>query len=224
MAKVSLADLRSGARSAALPERAYQLCIRRDLLARTDSLVDELQSALSAAQMKSGPFRVGEQPESPRVQEIRAELGDLYDEMDDATGELVLRAVPDGVWRRWVNTHPAVEGDQRDEQVAYGLCSADALAGDLGTYAVSWNGEPLADGDWDLLAPNISGGDLKQLVAIVVQLQEAVEDPKLRRLVSLGAPTSNAAEPSPARLADPPPSSTDESRPSDTSTTTETTT
>lgn len=194
MAKVSLADLRAGNAPVALPERSYPLCLRRDLLAKADKLTRELQALPVGDDEGAPPKRVGEGA-PPKVQEIRARLGALYDEMEEATGELGLRAVSDGEWRRWVNEHGPRDGDQRDELVAYGLCNADDLANDLGKWVVSWDGEPFAADDWSrVFAPKVAGGDLKNLVAIAVQLQEAVEDPKLRRLVSLGALTSSADE------------------------------
>lgn len=197
MAKVTLADLRSGSAPAALPEASYPLCLRRDLLAEADRLARELQAIPVVDDDDAPPRRVGEGL-PPKVDDLRARLSAVYDEMDEATGELGLRAITDGEWRRWVNEHPAREDDQRDAIIGYGLCNADDLAADLGKWIASWEGEPLAVDDWSkVFAPKLAGGDLKNLVAIVVQLQEAVDDPKLLRLVSLGVLTSSDAEPSP---------------------------
>lgn len=224
MAKLSLDQLRKGDVPRGLPERSYPLCLRRDLLAEVDALTNQLRDAEITGDdvdpESLPPKRLGE-GEAPAVTGLRAKLSSLYDEMDEATGDLRLRAIQDGEWRQWVNAHPPRDGDQRDADIAYGMVNADDLAADLAQWVLSWNGDLLDEGDWDRsIAPLASGGDLKALVSIVLQIQEAVEDPKLRRLVSLGGPTSSDAASWPEPLDDPPPSSTDESPPSDTSTTT----
>lgn len=192
MAKLSLDELRKGA-PAALPERTYELCLRGDLLAKIQRLVADLQDAeVESGSDNAPPLRVGEQT---RSQEIRAEIAGVYAEMDDSTGDLLLRAIPDGEWRRWVNEHPAREGDKRDEDVAWGICNADDLANDLHKWTAEWNGDPLGADDWARhIAPSVSGGDLKGLVATVVQMQEGREDPKLLRRVLLAGQTNNATD------------------------------
>jgi hypothetical protein len=229
MSKVTLDHLRKGGVARGLPERAYSLCLRRDLLAEVDSVTERLRDVMvadaSVDPESLPPPRLGAPGVSEQEQEVRARLAALYDEMDDSTGELRLRAIRDGDWRQWVNAHPPREEDKRDEQVAYGICNADDLANDLGRWVVSWDDETLAADDWsDHLAPLCSGGDLKALVTIVLQMQEAVDDPKLRRLALPVARTSSAAASQPEPSADPSPSTSDESRPSDTSTTTPTAT
>lgn len=200
MSKVSLADLRNGT-PMARTERTYSLCLRRDLVADVDALTGELTSIqvdrVSADEDKRPPMRKG-QGGDPREQEIRDRLTALMDEMDDATGDLRLRAIPDGEWRRWVNEHPAREKDDRDDQLAFGICNTDDLANDLEKWALSWNGDNLAPGDWGrIFAPNAAGGDLKALVNLIVLMQEAADDPKWRLRGLLAGPTSNAADPSP---------------------------
>ena len=48
MAKVSLDHLRKGGLPRGLPERVYQLCLRRDLLAKADTLTNELRDLMVA--------------------------------------------------------------------------------------------------------------------------------------------------------------------------------
>lgn len=196
MAKVSLKDLRAGDAKVALAERSYSLCLRRDLVAKVDRLTD----ALSTAQVNQAsvdpdaapPKRKGQGPDA-EVKRIRAELSALRDELEDNTGELRLRAISDGEWRRFVNEHPARDGNDRDETLAFGICNGDDLVDSLARWAHAWEGEPLAADDWErIFAPNAAGGDLRSLAQIVVQMQEVADDPKGRLFVLLGAPMSNA--------------------------------
>lgn len=228
--KVSLDYLRKGGVPRGLPERGYELCLRRDLLAEVDSLTVQLRDAMIADVTPEDPDdapppRLGEPGEPPGVTEIRNKLAAKYDEMDAATGELRLRAIRDGEWRQWVNAHPPRKDDQRDDAVAYGICNSDDLANDLGKWVLSWEGEPLAVDDWEQhIAPLCAGGDLKTLVSMVIAMQEVVEDPKQRRLALLGARTSSNGVSPHEPSAGPSRSTSDESPPSDTSTSTPTAT
>lgn len=227
MAKVTLDHLRKGGVPRGLPERVYQLCVRRDLLAEVDSLASQLNDAVIAHAREDNdnapPPRYGEGSEPPAIAETRGRLAALYDEIDEATGELRLRAIRDGEWRQWVNAHPPREDNPRDELVALGICNADELAEDLGKWVLSWDGDTLAADDWTQhIAPLCAGGDLKALVQTVIVMQEVIEDPKARRLLSPGAPMSNAAASPPGLSVVPSPSTSDESQPSDTSTSTPT--
>jgi hypothetical protein len=202
MPKVSLDDLRRGSAQVALAERAYALCIRRDLVAEVDRLTDELTN-LPAREMQGDPdiqppARMGGQSLDDRAREIRQRLGELFAEIEAHTGDLLIRAVQDGEWRRFVNEHPAREGNARDEQVTYGICDADALIDDLGRWVKAWEGDPLAPEEWaSLFAPKAAGGDLKTIASLIVQMQEASDDPKWRLRALLGAQGSSAAETSP---------------------------
>jgi hypothetical protein len=123
------------------------------------------------------------------VDEIKARLSALLEEMGEHEGELRLRAIPDGDWRRWTNEHPSrAEGEaghKRDQQVTFGFCDADALIDALGMFTVAWNGETLEDGDWDILAASVSAADKKHMAATVVQMHESdMSIPKWRQLLS----------------------------------------
>lgn len=194
MTKVSLTDLRNGT-ATARKERVYPICLRLDLMAEVDLLLSQAASRAQGDD-EGQPQRLNPEKSDDATERLKA----LEVEIDDATGDLRLRAIPDGEWRRWVNDHPAREGDERDEQLAYGFCNTDDLASDLERWALSWNGEDLKPGDWKtLILPNASGGDLKALVNLVVNMQEAADDPKwlLRGLRS--ARSSSDSDPSPAQ-------------------------
>jgi hypothetical protein len=200
----SLAELRASTR-VGLPERTYDLCLAQSLVAEAQSLESEKRDLLLAAETaaeKGEPRRVGQKPD-PRIDEIDARLAALLDEMAEHTGELRLRGVDAGSWRRWTDAHPARESgrDEKgrpiinavDEAVAYGLCDATALLADLGSYVVSWNGDPLGEGDWEFLANRAAPGDLNELCKIVVQLHETTgfRAPKSRPTSSATTPDEN---------------------------------
>lgn len=189
MAKVSLADLRSGDVKAALPERTYDLCIRPDLMAEIESLLGQVGPEPTEDEKEGQPQRLN--PKSADGDRV-ARLKELSAQVADATGELRLRAIPDGEWRRWVNDHPPREKNPRDENLAFGLCNTDDLASDLARWVRSWNGELLGPDDWaTLLLPNAAGGDLKALANLVVMMQESTADPKWLLRVSLGGQMSS---------------------------------
>lgn len=176
----TLAELRANPPKSR-PERSVTLCLAPHLVAEVQALSDELAAIPLASRVdneerEGPPARVG-QGEHPRVTEIKARLAELVDEMAEHEGELRLRATSDGEWRRWVNAHPARDekepGHKRDQEVTFGFCDADALIDDLETYAFSWNGEPLVDGDWAMLTENIGGPDLKQIATSVVAMHES---------------------------------------------------
>lgn len=180
----SLAELRASTR-VGLPERTYPLCLAQALVAEAQALENEKRDLIltaEAATENGEPRRVGERPD-PRIGEIDERLAALFDEMTEHTGELRLRGVDAGSWRRWTDAHPARENGRDDkgrpvvnpidEAIAYGFCDASALLADLGSYVVSWNGDPLGEGDWDFIANRAAPGDLNEICKIIVQLHEA---------------------------------------------------
>lgn len=183
----SLAELRQSARTS-LPERSYEMCLSQALVAETQALEQEKQNLGIAAQRRNddgepaGPARKLGEGSSPRITEINARLETLYDEMREHTGQLLLRGVTAGEWRRWADAHPPREDgrDDRgrpvtlavDEQIALGYCDASALMGTLGTYAAEWNGKPLETGDWDWLEEHAAPGDLKAIAQVIVVMHE----------------------------------------------------
>lgn len=180
----SLAELRAS-KPTARPERTLTLCLAPNLVAEVQSLTEELDALPQPQQQRNAdgdrvgpPQRLGEKPvENPRAVEIREALRVLLDRMVEHEGELRVRANDDGEWRRWVNQHPArpegEPGHDRDQEVAGGYCNADDLIDSLATYAYSWDSEPLTDGDWAILAGNISGADKKMVATAVVTMHES---------------------------------------------------
>ena len=176
----SLAELRQSPR-VGMPERSYSLCLAPGLVSEVQMLLGDLEDAV-AESSDEGASRPKRMADSGRVKGIQQRLAAISEEMKEHTGSLTLRAVEGGQWRRWVDEHPAREGVARDAKVAYGACNADDLMDDLGAYAVAWNGEPLADGDWAWIESNASNGDLMEIVSLVVKMHETVVDvPKLLR-------------------------------------------
>lgn len=181
----SLAEMRQS-KATSLPERSHRICLASALIAEVQALTEE-QAHLeiprgSDEDEPSGPPQRLGQGEPARAAEIRDRLAELWDEMDEHTGELRLRAIDNGEWRRWVDEHPAREGNDRDGRVAFGVCNGDDLLDSLGKWAQSWNGEPLAEGDWEFIRAKAAGGDLVAMAHSVVAMQEAEVDlPKLRR-------------------------------------------
>lgn len=189
----SLAELRTSPR-VGLPERTYKLCVASTLVAEVQSLMNELEDVRTseAAQRDGdeGSTRPRRMADSPASQTIRARLEALQTEMSEHTGDLTLQGMTEGDWRMWVDAHPPREGNERDDQLAYGFCNADALVDALESFTHAWNGEPLAAGDWAFLASNCAPGDIKAIASTVVQMHEAVVDlPKLlgNSLAILGA-------------------------------------
>lgn len=182
----SIAELRASQHTA-LPERTMSLCLAQKLVAEVQQLDEERASILATERDEEGqskrPRRQGE-GRNPRLDEIQARFDELADEMREHTGELRIRAVTGGEWRRWVDAHPAREVGRResgeplfhqiDEEIAYGIANAVDLYHDLERYVVSWNGDELAEGDWQFIANRAAPGDLNELCRQVVQMHEAV--------------------------------------------------
>lgn len=200
----SLAELRSSTRTA-LPERSYSLCLSQSIVAEVQALEEERTElrASMPGQDDTGPRRQG-QGLPPRLAEIDARMAELYEEMREHTGELRLRGVTAGQWARWRDANPArIEGNHPDgrpiinaidSEVGYGYVNATALLASLGDYAVAYNGDQLASGDWDFIAERAAAGDLKELCKLVVQLHEGagLRAPKLQPPSSATTPGESA--------------------------------
>ena len=142
--------------------------------------------------------------------------------MAEHEGELRLRALTDGEWRRWVNEHPPREegkpGHQRDQEVTAGYCNADDLIDALGLWAHAWNGEPLAEGDWDIIAANLGSPDFKAAAQTVVGMHEtavpfrqwrSVLSASLKKLDGSASPAPSASVPDGSTAGRPEPSNAD---------------
>lgn len=219
----SLADLRTSPHTS-LPERSYSLCLAAGLVAEVQTLLDELDTLMVTTQSDDDkptgpPKRLNDGP-GPRIAAVNARLAEVWSEMDEHTGDLRLRAITDGEWRRWVDENPARPESARDDDIAYGVCNADALMLNLGRFAHSWNGEPIAEQDWAFIESKAGHADLKQIARAVVTMHEMAADLGKYRLLSLGNRGSANGSPSRSASESPPDDSTDGNPESDTSTST----
>lgn len=175
----TLAELRAR-KHKTLPTHAQRITLDQELIADVQRLETERSDLLMQARRvdedgeRTGPPRKsGEGSGIPsRVEAIDVELTTLYDRIAESEGELMLRGISGGDWQRWKDEHPPREDNVTDTRVAFGLCNATDLLNDLGRFVVSWDGEDLADGDWQMLAEQIPPGDLRELVTAVVAMHE----------------------------------------------------
>jgi len=203
---MSLSDLRRSPH-VGRPRRSHPICVARRLTAAYEALLEEasdLEDELaqiprdiegegpSNARLADAPDpRIAEIEE--RLEQIDAEKDRLADNMAEHTGEVVVEAMLPGEWKQWVNAHPARDGDDPNfrRDVAFGAwCNADALIDDLGLWVVSWNGEPLREGDWEFVVENAPRGALKQLAALVINMHEGDDVPVPKSRISSSATTS----------------------------------
>lgn len=204
----SLAELRAS-EAVGLPERTKSLCLSQKLIGRVQALTEErealrIDAAAANPEDPARPQRLGEGPDHDRIAAIEVELESVWSEMREHTGELLLRGVTSGEWRRWAQAHPARRAQEGssdspqwitnplDEQYGYGYVNVDDLLGTLGQYAAAWNGEPLAEGDWDFIANRAAPGDLKSIVTEIVKMHEGegVRAPKASPKPSSGSQQS----------------------------------
>lgn len=238
----TLAELRAR-RPVHRSERAFTICLRPDLVAEMQSLSDQLQSLVLTGE-DGPPSRMGGEPSDSRADEIEARLHELAQIMAEDEGELRI-ASDEGKWLQWVKEHPARQktddpaGYARDIEISRFVtgyapdgspiltprCNADDLIDDLGIWASSWEGEPLTDTDWAVLAASIGRPDKKRIAQGVVAIHEQTDFDLGKWRAGLSVTLRKSpADASPALSADPPQSSLAESPQNDTSTTTPTTT
>ena len=191
----SLAELRASTRTS-LPIWSYSLCLAQGLVAEVQAIEEQLLDLRVPRRDPDDdgpPRRLAEGP-SARVVELEDRKAALYEEMREHTGEIRLQGKPAGEWRRFVDANPPRKDNKADEAFTYGLCDADALLASLGDFVVSWNGDPLGEGDWDFIANRAPAGDLKEMCRQVVQLHEmpGARAPKSQKSSS----TTGTSEPS----------------------------
>lgn len=184
----TLAELRAMS-APKLPTRSERLCLNLELLEKVQRLQAEKEDLLIAAERQAQADLSDEERESlartrkagqpvakppARVDEIDAEIADLWEQMRDYEGTLLLRAIDGGRWQAYKDEHPPREDNRSDEDNGYGLVNSTDLMRDLGMFAAAWNDEPLADGDWSgWLAARVAPGEVIALVKRVVEMQES---------------------------------------------------
>lgn len=186
------------------PERTVTVCVSGKLVRELEAAAAELQEAqqeLAAERFRVGaddeepkgpPKRVGERSRIPeleqRVADLTAKADGIQGRMRENSVALLLRAIDQGAWRRWVLEHPArtewvrtggtdddPTGDERvvaRDRLAAGVCDLDALAEDLGRFIAEYDGEPASDDWWAFLSENGAGGDMISAASHVVALHE----------------------------------------------------
>lgn len=193
------------------PERDVEVCLAQGIPSQIGAFAQELNE-LEAASFRNGaddsddkPLRKMGQSADPRIAEIKAEIDRLSDIMREHTGKLtVAKVVSQGDWRRWVDANPARE-DGRDDKgrpvlngydlaVTGGYCNATALLARLGDFATKWDGEPLSEGQWDLLAAKAHPGDLKSAATAIVSIYEGDGAKALPKLSSASFETPGTEE------------------------------
>lgn len=180
----TLAELRAQGGRAARPKStvAVTLVTGQHLLDQQKRLQDELFDVLAKAPRTddngetTGPPRKASQKDlPPRAAEIRSEIVALYEQLSEHQGEVTLTgALADGEWVRWKDEHPPREDNEADARIAGGFCNSSDLYDTLGRFVSAWDGEPVAEGDWDAwLGERITFADKRDLVTAVVEMYEA---------------------------------------------------
>lgn len=183
----TLAELRAQTGPKPLPKatRTVTLIEGQHLLARQEELKEEHLDLLMQADRDAGQAerdgrkrtqKAGQKPEPslpPRAEEIKTEIRAVGGKLAEFQSEVGLSGLEGGEWQRYKDAHPPREGSDADQQLADGKCNASALFADLGRFVVSWEGDELADGDWNgWLAERICYADRRDLVTAVVEMHE----------------------------------------------------
>ncbi len=122
---------------------------------------------------RTGPPRKAGAKSDPRIAEIETAQAAILRRLAEHQGEIGLTGLDGGAWQRWKDLHPPREGNRADMVLTGSLCDSSSLFGDLGTFVTSWNGEQVAEGDWDgWLAESITYADRRDLVTAVVAMHE----------------------------------------------------
>lgn len=202
----TLAELRAQTGPQPLPRatRIVTLIEGQHLLAESAALRDEaLDLAAAASTHDEEGNRTGPPPKAgqgakdaakrtKRLEEIRKAQASMFDRLAEFQGEVGLTGISGGDWQRFKDANPPREDNAADVQFTGGVCDSSALFKTLGRYVKTWNGEDVADGDWDSwLAERITYADRRDLVAAVVGMHEEglARSPKLRT----GSPTTKPA-------------------------------
>lgn len=168
--------------------RTVTLIEGQHLLDESRRLNEELVDVLAQAQRdrmteadddsKARARKVGQapdpDPEPPaRALEIKAEQAKMVDQLTEYQAELGLIGISGGEWQLFKEANPARADSQVDLKLAGGHCNADALFAILGRFVATWDGDQLADGDWDnWLAERICYADRRDLIPAVVEMYE----------------------------------------------------
>ncbi|MDF1603400.1 hypothetical protein [Nocardioides sp. YIM 152315] len=223
MAK-SVADLRAE-KSAGRPRRPLKIIVGegRKYEIELDRLTAEHDKRLAVA--AATPRKTGSDGVPERVTEIRARMAELLQIIGEYEGEVIVEATrDDGDWAQWRIAHPArpqgEPGFREDAFIVGGWCNSDDLIADVARYVVSWESEPLGEGDFDAL--NVPRPVKKDIAKIVIDLYENGDDlgKSLSDLSAFLESVQSSSSPSESESARS--ESSDGNPPSDTSTSTPT--
>lgn len=215
----TLAELRAQSGPQPLPRKTVSVTLveGQHLLAESEALMLESQDLVreetrlkeqasrtnSDGDQSGPPRKAGEGADvgrrlaeiEARFKEIRARLDALVDEMADYQGEVTLTGITGGQWELFKSDNPIREGNRNDLVFASGACDSSALFAALGRFVTAWDGDPVAEGEWDkMLAERITYADRRDLVTAVVKMHEVSSNrvPKSRSASATTSPSESA--------------------------------
>lgn len=184
----TLAELRAQSGPKPLPKKSVTVTLveGQHLLAQSQQLDEELLDLRVQAEVdqakgdeegRDRTRKAGQKKndsEDPRVEEIRAEQRAVVDQLAEFQATLALTGLTGGAWQRYKDEHPPREDNEADLRLTRSLCNSSDLFANLGRFVVAWEGEELADGDWDgWLSERICYADRRDLVTEVVDMHES---------------------------------------------------
>lgn len=202
----TLAELRAQSGPKPLPKatRTVTLVEGQHLLARSQQLQEELVDLLMQAQRdgeaakddgRDRTRKAGQKADEPdpRIEKLKTEMKSVVDQLAEFQSVVELSGFTGGDWQRYKDAHPPREDNKADRDLTGDLCNSSDVFNDLGRFVVSWEGEDVADGDWDgWLAERICYADRRDLVAVVVDMHEA-RLPRSPKLQNSSSPTESSA-------------------------------
>lgn len=176
-------------------ERTVTLVEAQHLYARQLRLFEEAAEigdgkASADDENRTGEPRKAGERGNPRLDEIRAEVAELKEQLAEHQSVVSLEGMSGGEWQNWKDEHPPREGNDDDDTLG-GLCNTSDLLAHLGRFVAGWDGDGIDAAKWDGgLAANVCYMSLRDLVVDVIDMHE-VSFPKATRPIS--STTSGAA-------------------------------
>ncbi len=183
----TLAELRAQNGPKPLPraERTVTLIEGQHLLADAQRLTEELEDLQAAGRSvdedgnrtgpppKAGAGAKAARERTKRMEQIPDELSAIVSRLGEFQGVVGLTGMTGGDWQRFKDEHPPREDNRADLRLTGGHCNSTAVFEALGTFVTTWNGENVAEGDWDSwLAERITYADRRDLITAVVSMHE----------------------------------------------------
>lgn len=148
---------------------------RRLVDEHNDILAKAEQRARDAEEGNAGPRKSAEGGGSAeRLEELKGQIAAIQSRLAELQGDVGLVGFDAGEWQRYKDDHPPRKDSRDDQLVGGGWVNATDLLNDLGLFVRTWDGEPLAEGNWDMsLAKKVTPADLAQLVRDVVAMHQS---------------------------------------------------